>query len=307
MRIVSLLPSATEIVYALGLGGQLVGVSHRCDYPAAAGTKPVVSRSIRDIAGLPGAEIDAIVQRARATGSPLHWIDGGLLRELRPDLILTQELCEVCAIGGGSVFETAAKVLDYPHEIVSIRPAGLEDIYGNILAIGRAAGVTERAEALVALLRGRVARVQAGLRDARTRPRVLCVDWLEPLRNTGQWTPELVELAGGDEGLAEKWGISRELGWGEVLEYRPDYIMMMPCAFDLDRSVRETARWLSARRGWRDVPAVRRDQVYVFDGRVPSRHGPRVVDVLEGLAEAMYPERFSGLAPQGLFRRAELG
>lgn len=307
MRICSLLPSATEMVYALGLGDQLVGVSHKCDYPDAARAKPVVSRSIRDVSHLSSIEIDHIVQQARSAGNPLYWIDGDLLRELRPDLILTQELCEVCAVGSGSVFETAGRVLDYEPVIVSVRPASLEDILGNILAIGRAAGAPERAAALVGQLRGRVARVQAGVEGAGPRPSVLCVDWLEPLRNTGQWTPELVELAGGREGLAEKWGISRELGWSEVLDYRPDYIMMMPCAFDLDRSVQETARWLPAQSRWRELPAVRRDQVYVFDGRVPSRHGPRVVDVMEALAEAMYPDRFSGLAAPGLFRKADLG
>jgi iron complex transport system substrate-binding protein len=295
------------MVYALGLGDQLVGVSHKCDYPDAARAKPVVSRSIRDIASLSSTEIDAIVQQARTTGNPLHWINGDLLRELRPDLILTQELCEVCAIGSGSVYETAAKVLDYQPAIISIRPASLEDILRNLLNIGQAAGVPERAAALVQQLRGRVARVQVGVADAGERPRVLCVDWLEPLRNTGQWTPELVELAGGCEGLAEKWGMSRELAWQEVQEYQPDYIMMMPCAFDLDRAALETAGWLPAQAGWRELPAVRRDQVYLFDGRVPSRHGPRVVDVMEALAEAMYPQRFPGLAAPGLFRKADLG
>ncbi|MBM3941716.1 MAG: cobalamin-binding protein [SAR202 cluster bacterium] len=307
MRIVSFLPSATEMVYALGLGDQLVGVSHKCDYPDAARAKPVVSRAIRDVSGLSSAEIDAIVQQARATGSSMHWIDGNLLRELRPDVILTQELCEVCAIGGGSVFETAARVLDYQPEIVSIRPAGLEDIFQNILAIGRAAQVPERAAALVQSLRQRVATVQSSLADVVTPPKVLCIDWLEPLRNTGQWTPELVELAGGCEGLAEKWGKSRELAWSEVRTYQPDYIMMMPCAFDLERSAWEAAQWLPTQPGWKDLPAVRHSQVYLFDGRVPSRHGPRVVDVMEALAEAMYPDRFPGLAAPGLFRKAELG
>ena len=129
MRICSLLPSATEIVYALGLGEQLVGVSHRCDYPDEAKTKPVVASSIRDISHLSSLEIDTIIQQARTTGNPLYWIDGDLLRELQPDLIITQELCEVCAIGSGSVFGTAAKVLDYSLTILTIRPAGLDDIF----------------------------------------------------------------------------------------------------------------------------------------------------------------------------------
>ncbi len=156
--------------------------------------------------------IDAIIRQARATGNPLYIIDGDLLRRLQPDLILTQELCEVCAVGAGSVFETAAKALDYSPEILSIRPAGLDDIFGNIQRIGDAAGVPERAASLLAQLRARTDYVAERAADGH-HPKVFCIDWLEPLRNTGQWSPELVELAGGEEGLAEK-GASRGSGMG---------------------------------------------------------------------------------------------
>ena len=305
MRIVSLLPSATEVVFALGLGEALVGVSHRCDYPAAAQGRPVVSRSVRSKSHLSGAEIDAIVQQARAAGNPQYIIDGERLRRLRPDLILTQELCEVCAVGAGSVFETAARYLDYAPEILSIRPAGLADILDNIRRIGTAAGAAARADALASELQGRADYVAERAADGQ-RPKVFCIDWLEPLRNTGQWTPELVELAGGAEGLAEKWGKSREVSWDEVAAYQPDYVMVMPCAFDMDRTIAETAR-LSGRAEWQALEAVRAGQVYLFDGQIPSRHGPRVIDVLEGLAEAMRPERFGGLTAAGVFRRAASG
>ena len=303
MRIVSLLPSATEIVFALGLGDELVGVSHACDYPEAVRGRPVVSRSVRSKSHLSGAEIDAIVQQARAAGNPMYIIDGDLLRRLRPDLILTQELCEVCAVGAGSVFETAARHLDYAPEILSIRPAGLDDIYDNIGRIGAAAGAPERAAGLVAELRERAGYVAGRAAADGHRPKVFCIDWLEPLRNTGQWTPELVELAGGHEGLAEKWGKSREVGWDEVIAYQPDYVMVMPCAFDMERAIAETAR-LAERAEWQALDAVRQGRVYVFDGQIPSRHGPRVIDVLEGLAEAIRPERFGGLTRPGIFRPA---
>ena len=306
MRICSLLPSATEIVYALGLGDQLVGVSHACDYPADAGTKPVVSQTVRQLSHLSSDEIDAIIQQARANNNPVHWINGDLLRDLRPDLILTQELCQICAIGSGSVFETAAKVLDYQPEIISMRPASLEDIFQNILRIGRAAQVPIRAQDFVANLRHRVSNVANALVDVAERPKVFCIDWLDPLRNTGQWTPELVELAGGVEGLAEKWGISREVSWHEVLAYQPDYIMVMPCAFDMKRTILEAREHLSRQPVWSGLNSVQKQQVYLFDGKIPSRHGPRVVDVLEGLAEAMHPERFSGLTVPGLFQKADL-
>jgi len=306
MRICSLLPSATEIVYALGLGDQLVGVSHACDYPNDARTKPVVSQTVRQLSHLSSDEIDAIIQQARANNNPVHWINGDLLQDLRPDLILTQELCQICAIGSGSVFETAAKVLDYQPEIISMRPASLEDIFQNILRIGQAAHVPMRAQDFVASLRHRVYNVANLLVDVAERPKVFCIDWLDPLRNTGQWTPELVELAGGVEGLAEKWGISREVSWDEVLAYQPDYIMVMPCAFNMERTILEAREHLIRQPVWRSLNGVQKQQVYFFDGKIPSRHGPRVVDVLEGLAEAMHPERFSGLAVPGLFQKADL-
>lgn len=303
MRIVSLLPSATEIVYALGLGGQLVGVSHTCDYPPAAASLPVVSRSVRSVSHLDSREIDAIIGQAQANGNPAHWIDGALLRELRPDLIITQEICQICAIDQGSVYQTAARVLDYTPQIIVTRPVGLAEIYANILTIGAAAAVPERAAELVSQLRQRAERVATATADLPDRPKVFCIDWLEPLRNTGQWTPELVELAGGVEGLAEKWGHSREVGWDEVTAYQPDYLMIMPCAFDLERAEVESRRHLYSRPEWPALPAVRQGQVYLFDGRLPSRHGPRVLDVLEGLAAALHPEKFAALAPPGLFRR----
>jgi iron complex transport system substrate-binding protein len=306
MRICSLLPSATEIVYALGLGDQLVGVSHTCDYPADARSKPVVSRSVRTVSHLGSQEIDAIIRQARESNNPVHWIDGDLLRDLRPDLIITQEICEVCAIDQGSVYATAARYLDCPPEIVVTRPAGLEEIYRNIHIIAAAAGVPERAEVLVSQLKERANWVTDGLGKVTARPRVFCIDWLEPLRNTGQWTPELVELAGGEEGLAEKWGKSREISWDEVAAYQPDCLMVMPCAFDMARTETETRQTLYSHPTWGSLKAVQEGSVYLFDGLIPSRHGPRVIDVLEGLAEAMHPEIFAGLASPGVFKKAEL-
>ncbi len=306
MRIISLLPSATEMVYALGLGDQLVGVSHTCDYPDDANSKPVVSQSIRQIRHMSSLEIDSIIQQARASNNPLYWIDDELLRQLRPDVIITQEICEVCAISSGSVYETAAKALDYQPEFVTVRPAGLDDIFNNIKNIGKVANVPDRSSALVEELRHRVNRVTNILPASSQRPRVFCIDWLDPLRNTGQWVPELVELAGGEEGLALKWGKSREIAWQEVLDYQPDYIMMMPCAFEPERVADESAAWLAEQPGYDTLPAVEKGQVFLFDGRVPSRHGPRVIDVLEGLAEAMHPDLFASLAPPGLFWRADL-
>ncbi len=307
MRICSLLPSATEIVFALGLGDDLVGVSYACDYPEDAASRPVVSHSLRNIKHLDSGEIDALVQQARANSNPMYWIDEELLARLRPDLIITQELCEVCAIASGSVFETAAKALDYEPHILTIRPDGLDDILQNVCNIADAAGVSQRGRELRESLEARVKRVTDGvLRKAQDdesgkRPRVVCLDWLDPLRNTGQWLPEISEMAGGEEGLAIPRGHSREMSWDEVREYAPEYLMIMPCAFGPERSRQEAQDKLTVLPGWEDLPAVRDGRAFVFDGRIPSRHGPRVVDVLEGLAEALHPQRFAGLAPEGVF------
>ena len=292
MRICSLLPSATEIVYALDLGDQLVGVSHACDYPDDAATKPVVSQSVRQITHLSSEEIDGIVRQARANSNPLYWIDGDLLRELKPDLIITQELCEVCAIDSGSVFETSAKVLDYQPEILTIRPNFVADILQNVRNIASSAGVFQRGDEVVDLLQGRIQAVVNGVAKEGTRPRVLCLDWLDPLRNTGQWVPELVELAGGAERLAVAGGLSRELTWEEIISYAPEYLMVMPCGYGPDRVRQDASEKLTHLKGWDELPAVKLGQVFLFDGRIPTRHGPRVVDVLEGLAAAMHPQHF---------------
>ena len=301
MRICSLLPSATEIVFALGLGDDLVGVSYACDYPEEAASRPVVSHSLRNVKHLDSGEIDALVQQARANNNPMYWIDEELLARLRPDLIITQELCEVCAIASGSVFETAAKVLDYQPEILTIRPMGLDDILQNVTNVANAAGVPERGRELRRSLEVRVKRVTDRVRADGRRPRVVCLDWLDPLRNTGQWLPEISEMAGGEEGLAIPRWHSRELSWEEVREYGPEYLMIMPCAFGPERSRKEAQDKLTVLPGWEELPAVRDGRAFVFDGRIPSRHGPRVVDVLEGLAEVLHPEQFAGLAPPGVF------
>ena len=274
----------------------MVGVSYACDYPEDAANKPVVSRSVRCNSHLPSEEIDAIVQQARANGNPLYWIDADLLREIKPDLIITQELCEVCAIGVGSVFQTAAQVLDYEPKILTIRPSFLADVIQNIRLIGTAAGEARQANDLADSLQLRIQRVKDQAPQNGSRPRVLCLDWLDPLRNTGQWVPEMVGIAGGEERLAIPGGLSRELSWDEIVDYAPEYLMVMPCAFEPDRVLKETSKKLTNLPGWVDLPAVQRDQVFLFDGRIPTRHGPRVVDVLEGLAEVMHPRVFKGIS-----------
>ncbi|HIN04681.1 MAG TPA: cobalamin-binding protein, partial [Dehalococcoidia bacterium] len=161
--------------------------------------------------------------------------------------------------------------------------------------IATAAGVAKSGANLAESLQSRIQNVVDGVGDQGERPRVLCLDWLDPLRNTGQWVPELVELAGGEEGLAVPGGLSRELTWEEIVDYAPEYLMVMPCGYGPDRVRQDAAEKLPNLKGWNDLPAVQMDQVFLFDGRIPTRHGPRVVDVLEVLAQAMQPQRFGGI------------
>ena len=306
MRICSLLPSATEIVYALGLGDQLVGVSHACDYPEMATNKPVVSRNVQQMTCLTSQEIDGIVRQARINKNPLYWIDADLLQELKPDLIITQEICEVCAIDSGSVFETAAKVLNYDLDILTIRPNFVVDILHNICKISTAAGEADRGRELVESLQERIRAVAEAVSYEDARPKVLCLDRPDPFRNTGQWVPELVSIAGGHELLAQPGGVSRELTWEEIVDYAPEYLMIMPCGFDSNRVRQETTEKLTYLDGWESLPAVQMGQVFLFDGRIPTRHGPRVVDVLESLAEAMHPHRFRGLSSDEVMVKGHL-
>ena len=229
----------------MGLGDQLVGVSHACDYPEKAINKPVVSRNVRQMTHLTSQEINGIVSQARINKNPLYWIDADLLQELKPDLIITQEICEVCAIDSGSVFETADKVLHYDLDILTIRPNSVADILQNIRKISTAAKEADRGDQLVASLHERIQAVAEMVSYEDARPRVLCLDWLDPLRNTGQWVPELVSIAGGDELLAYAGGVSRELAWDEIVDYEPEYLMVMPCGFDSDRVRQETIKKLT--------------------------------------------------------------
>ena len=164
----------------------------------------------------------------------------------------------------------------------------------------------DQGDQLIASLQERIQAVAEMVSYEDARPKVLCLDWLDPLRNTGQWVPELVSIAGGDELLAYAGGVSRELMWDEIVDYEPEYLMVMPCGFDLDRVRQETIKKLTYLDGWKDLLAVRMDQVFLFDGRIPTRHGPRVVDVLESLAEAMHPHKFKGISPNGVMVKGYL-
>ncbi|HEU4326228.1 MAG TPA: cobalamin-binding protein [Roseiflexaceae bacterium] len=302
MRIVSLLPSATEIVFALGLGDALVGVTHECDYPAPARALPVVTSSLLDHADATSAEIDHAVSGQLGTGLGLYGLDEQLLAELKPDLILTQSLCEVCAVSFGTVQRAVRDVTPgFPGvapQILSLEPSSLDDILTTISLVGAATGAQTRAEQLVAELRARIEQVRVRALQASRAPRVACLEWVDPLFGPGHWLPEMVALAGGTPGLGIAHTDSRRVSWSDVIAFAPEVMVVSPCGFDLRRALDEALRVLPYRAGWEALPAVRAGRVSVVDGNAYfSRPGPRIVDSLELLARLIHPELFAGWGP----------
>lgn len=296
MRIVSLLPSATEIVYELGLGDQVVGVSHDCDWPPEVLKKPKLSQAVVD-SEMSSAEIDQIVRERLHNALSVYHIDAELLQKLNPDLILTQELCEVCAPSFNDVCQ-AVKLLRNQPQIVSLEPHTLEDIFDNILTIGEVTGRTEIARDVVARLRRRVERICKKTETLAHRPKVCCIEWLEPIMIAGHWVPQMVEYAGGEDWLGEIGYPSRYADWEEILTYNPDIIVLMPCGFSIERTLRETDLLMEC-EGWEELTAVKENQVFIVEASAYfNRPGPRIVTGLEILAEIIHPEIFAGLAPR---------
>lgn len=291
MRICSLLPAATEITFALGLSDVLVGVTHECDYPPQAKEKPVVVRSVIDAARMTSGEIDRKVGEALQTGNGLYTIDEAAFIDAAPDLILTQGLCDVCALDYNEVVKVAAKLSQQP-TILSLSPHRLADVLEDIRSIGAATQRLIVAEALVQDLQRRIDRV-ANARPVH-RPRVVCLEWYEPLYAAGHWAPEMVELAGGEDMLGHKGEPSSKVEWRAVVAARPEVILLMPCGFDVRRTVKE-ATPLRRREGWNDLPAVRAGKVFAVNGNAYfSRPGPRLINGLEILAQLIHPEKIAG-------------
>ena len=288
MRICSLLPGATEIAYLLGLGDQIVGVTHECDYPHEAKQKPVVVRSVIDSSQLSCPEIDRRVGELLQAGRGLYSIDEAAFLASGPDVILTQGLCDVCALDYDDVVKAAQRLPRMP-AILSLNPHSLSDVLEDISRVGAATGRETAAEALVQDLRRRIDEV--GIREPEYRPRVVCLEWFEPLYVAGHWVPELVTLAGGFDPLGRKGEPSFKIEWQSVLDAMPDVILLMPCGFDVRRAVKESTP-LRNLNGWNDLPAVKTGNVYALNGSAYfSRPGPRLVNGLEILARIIRPEQ----------------
>jgi len=304
MRIVSFLPSATEIVCSLGLADELVGITHECDHPPEVQRKPVVVQSVVEMAGLTDSDIDKAVRQRLESGQSLYHVDEPLLRELDPDLILTQDLCQVCAPSGTEV-SVVLKSLPRKPQILWLTPRNLEGIFENILSVGEAAGRSGIAEQLVQNLKERVARIHDKSEKVRSRSRVFCMEWFDPIYCSGHWMPELVELAGGRDELGRKGQDSVRLTWKEVQAWSPEVLILTPCGYHL-KEVLERASSLIHYPGWKDLPAVKQNQVYAVDANSYfARPGPRVVDGLELLAHLIHPELFAWSGPSDAYQRCK--
>jgi len=298
MRVISLLPAATEIAAALGLMEQVVGVSHECEFPVEANQRPRVTHCPLHNAGLTSRDIDEWVRRALHENGTIYTIDEPLLRTLQPDVILTQRLCDVCAVGYGTVAKLA-QTLPGPPRVVNLEPTSVADIFDDIRRVARACDVRERAEKLIVNLSERVEKVRKRAERIPHRPCCFLMEWVDPPFCSGHWGPELVEIAGGYDPLGRKHQPSAEVNWQHVLDACPEVIVLALCGYDISRARRDY-KLLTRFPGFDSIPAVRHGEIYIVNASAYfSRPGPRIVDSLEILAGILHPREFPEFVSRG--------
>jgi iron complex transport system substrate-binding protein len=303
-QIVSFLPSATEMACALGLSDQLVGITHECDYPPEVAGKPVVVRNALPIETMSQPQVDSAVAQRMRDGLSLYEVDENLLKELAPDLILTQDLCQVCAPSGNEVSQ-AVNLLPKKPQILWLTPTSLAEIFANVRELGEATGRAKEAEELIAAGRARLERTAAMTRNLSHRPRVFCMEWLDPVYCSGHWVPEMVKLAGGVDELARAGEDSVRIPWDDVVRWAPEVLIVTPCGFNLEKVIEQTQQ-LQSYPGWSDLPAVRDGRVYAVDANSYfARPGPRVVDGTELLAHLIHPDLFPWNGSASAYQRLE--
>jgi iron complex transport system substrate-binding protein len=296
MRIVSLLPSATELLFAIGAGDEVVAVTHECDHPEAVRALPAVTANVLDHQGRAPASIDRHLNQARHEGSSIYALDEDALARLRPDLIVTQELCDVCAVAYRDV-TAAVRRLPGSVDVLSLEPSSLRDIVATVTTLGDVTGHVAGATALAGSMSERIAAVAQRPRP-HPEPVVACVEWTDPIMAGGHWVPEMVRLAGGGDALGHEGEPSRYVDWDAVMQARPEVMVLMPCGFGLDRTL-ELAPEMTERPGFGDLPCARHGRVAAVDGSsFFNRPGPRIVDGLEILAAILRGQPGSPL-PRG--------
>jgi iron complex transport system substrate-binding protein len=305
MNIVSFLPAATEMAYALGLGDELRAVSHECDYPTEARSKPVVVHLAVDLTGLSAREIDARVSHQLHEQGTLYHVDEEVLRAARPDLLMTQNLCQVCAPSGTEVTRALAG-LHPPPEVLWMTPHSVDGILGNIQDLGAHAHREPEAARLTSSMQEALATLRAQTTRGLSCPRVFCMEWVDPVFCAGHWVPEMVEAAGAVDGLARSGVDSTRIPWEDVRRWAPEILVVAPCGYHLPRVKEEAAR-LKDLPGWASIPAVRHGKVFAVDAdSYVSRPGPRVALGAQLFAHLFHPDEFSWSGPRDAFERLDL-
>lgn len=291
-RIISFLPSATEILYELGAGNQIVGVTHECNFPDDAKRKSRVIHSSFDPNQMSSKEIDSKVIQLLQSGEDIYTIDERALKKANPDLIIAQGLCEVCSPFTKEV-SRAVSILNNKPDVVILDPHNLDDILTNIMDVATKINKTKQAEDMIISLQKRIANVKN--KSAKFRPKVLCVEWLDPIFTAGHWIPQMVEMAGGINGISIPDKPSKRMGIDEVVKFDPDIVVLMPCGFGIQR-IHEEYVSLAASKEWRSLRAVHNNQVYAVDANSYfSKPSPRTITGLEILAKIIHPENFADL------------
>jgi iron complex transport system substrate-binding protein len=297
LKIYSFLPSATEIIFALGLGEQLYGITHECDYPPEAREKKIVLESKIDTSRFTQHEIDMHVVESMTHGHGLYSINRELLKRDKPDIIITQELCDVCSVSLRDVLRTVSE-LSNECKVISLTPRGLYGVLDDIITVGRACNAAEKAYKLVEDLKIRIKKVEQKAKDL-DRPRVFCVEWFDPIFASGHWIPEMVKICGGVDKLGRIGEDSRKISWSDIINYNPEILILMSCGFGLQRTI-EDIELLRRREGWGKINAVKNNKVYATDASsYYSRPGPRLVEGLEIMAKMIHPEVFGNDLPEG--------
>lgn len=291
LKIISLLPAATEIVCALGLEQQLIGRSHECDYPESIQKLPVCS-SAKFLSGSDSAAIDAQVKEILSEALSIYTIDRELIKSLAPDIIITQAQCEVCAVNLNDVEQALKDLMDKECRLISLSPGGLQDIYKDISYLAEELNAQQSGVELLELAEERTDIIRHKLKFITQKPTVVCIEWLSPLMLAGNWTPEIVEIAGGIPVLSEKNKHSAYVDYQLIREADPDILVIMPCGFSVQRTLQEINLLLEL-PGWTELKAVKEQRVYIVDGnQYFNRSGPRITDSIEIMAEIINPKQF---------------
>jgi len=302
LRLISFLPSATEMVFALGLGERLVGVSNECDFPAAAKTKPVVVKPVLPLEKMSLCEIDAAVAERIGSGQDLYQVDERLLEQLAPTHILTQALCQVCAPSGNEITRALAALPVQP-QILCFTPHSIAEIFNDLRELGAITGHLTQAEELKAAAHARLRNVIELTKKAPRRPRVLCLEWIDPYYCCGHWVPEMVELAGGENALGRKGADSVRISWTDIAALSPEILIVSPCGFGVEEAAQQ-AKQLLQQPGWNDLPAALNDRALAVNANAYfARPGPRVVDGVEMLAHLIHRELWDWRGNRDAFRQ----